>query len=118
MKEKAIKTVKALVASYALSMILVLLTAFIMYKFKLSEAQTYIGIIAIYAVSSAFGGFLIAKSTQSKRLVRGILMGALYFLVLTFVSLIINKGIHTGAADVVKALAACMAGGALGGIAG
>ncbi len=118
MKENVIRTVKALVASYIASLILVLLMALIMYKLKLSESQTYIGIIAIYVISSALGGFLIAKSTQSKRLIRGILMGVLYFAVLTFVSLIINKGIHASPSDVVKALAACMAGGAVGGIAG
>lgn len=118
MKENAIRILKSLTASYIVSFVLVLLMSFIMYKMKLNEAQTYIGIIVIYVISSAVGGFFLAKSVKTKRLLMGLLMGMLYFLVLTVVSVIVNNGIHDGASSIIKALIACVAGGVIGGIAG
>lgn len=118
MKDNAIRVLKSLTASYVVSFVLVLLMSFIMYKLKLNESQTYIGILIIYVVSSAVGGFVLSKSMKSRRLLMGLLMGMLYFLVLMVVSVIVNRGIQDGAESIIKALAACIAGGVIGGIAG
>lgn len=118
MKENAVKIIKALVSSYVVSFVLVLIMSFIMYKLKLSESQAYIGVIVIYVLSCAAGGFFLAKKTQSKRLPGGIFIGILYFVVLTLVSIIVNRGIYSDLPTMMKALAACVLGGAIGGIAG
>ncbi len=53
-----------------------------------------------------------------RRLIMGLSAGVIYFIVLTLMSLVINKSIDRDAAEIIKALAACSIGGVIGGIAG
>lgn len=118
MKDNVIRIVKAVVAAYVASFIFILIMAFMMYRLKLSEGQVKMGILAVYFVSSAIGGFLLSKSMGKRRLVMGLCAGVIYFAVLTLMSLVINKSINADAAQLIKAFAACSIGGIVGGIAG
>ncbi|MEE0058551.1 MAG: TIGR04086 family membrane protein [[Bacteroides] pectinophilus] len=118
MKDNAIRIVKAVVASYVASFVFILIIALMMYRLKLSENQVRIGIMAVYFLSAAIGGFLLSKSMGKRRLIMGLSAGLIYFIVLTLMSFVINKSIDRDAAEIIKALAACSIGGVIGGIAG
>lgn len=93
-----------------------MLLAFLLYKLQLREGIVSIGIILIYIAASFFAGFVTGKKMGSRKFLWGLLMGMLYFSVLTIVSLIINRSIDDIAGNFITALGLCAGGGMLGGM--
>lgn len=118
LKENATRIVKALILSYAVTIILLLMASVILYKCRINQEQMLVFVIVIYMVSNFCGGFVLSKMVKGKRLLNGIIQGALYFVVLSIASWLVNKGIYSNTAEIIRALAACIAGGVLGGIIG
>lgn len=122
MKEKniwvqvAIRCLKILGVAYAVSAACLLLLAFGVYKFGLSEKLVAIGIVLIYILSCFVAGFLMGKLTQSKKFLWGLLMGGLYFVALLILSGVIDKGLSQVASDFGTTLLICMGSGMLGGM--
>jgi len=83
---------------------------------QLSKAQISIGIIIVYAISTIAGGYIIGKKKMHKRLLWGLLIGVTYFLVLSFIAFIINKGLYVDGASAMKAALVCTLGGIAGGV--
>ena len=108
--------VKTLLVSYILTVLLMFLLAFILYKMKLSGAQASFGVTAIYFLSCDVGGFLTGKQMRSRRLLWGLLSGALYFSVLLLLSLGMNGGLQGELKSMASVLAACLAGSAAGAV--
>ena len=54
---KPLLMMKALVLAYAVTGILLLVLAFLLYKLGLGESQVNLGIMVIYILSSLLGGF-------------------------------------------------------------
>lgn len=77
---------------FAISGVLLLLLAFGLYQADLSEAVVKIGVVAIYIVSCFTGGFLIGRWMQDKKYLWGLLTGAIYFILLFVVSLLLKQG--------------------------
>ena len=108
---------KTLFASYFFTVIALLGAAFVMYKMSLKQEQMETVIILLYLLSCFIGGFLTGKVMKTRRLLWGFLFGVVYFLILMGVSLIIRHALYSTTGEVLKVLAFCAAGGALGGIA-
>lgn len=108
---------KTLFASYFFTILALLAAAFVMYRFHLKAEQMETVIILLYLLSCFAGGFLLGKVMKTRRLVWGLVFGLLYFLILMGVSLLIRHALYSNGSDVIKVLACCAAGGALGGIA-
>ena len=53
--------VKALLCAYAVTGILLLILAFLLYKAGLSEENVNAGILLVYVISTFSGGFVIGK---------------------------------------------------------
>lgn len=81
-----------LAVMFVVSGILLLLLAWGLYRLDLSEAVVKIGIVAIYIAACFTGGFLIGRWTQDKKYLWGLLSGAVYFLLLFAVSLLLKQG--------------------------
>lgn len=107
---------KCLVFSYIITGVFLMLLAFLLYKLQLQEGIVSIGIILIYIAASFFAGFVTGKKMGSRKFLWGLLMGMLYFSVLTIVSLIINRSIDDIAGNFITALGLCAGGGMLGGM--
>lgn len=58
---KPLLMMKALVLAYAVTGILLLVLAFLLYKLGLGESQVNLGIMVIYILSSLLGGFYMGK---------------------------------------------------------
>jgi len=63
-----------------------------MLKLELSSAVISAGINIAYIISSLSGGFFIGKKMEQKKFIWGLIIGALYFIILLLVSLIMNSG--------------------------
>ena len=58
---KPLQMMKALLLSYAVTGISLLVLAFLLYKMRLGESQVNLGILLIYIVSCLAGGFYMGK---------------------------------------------------------
>lgn len=113
---QGVRVVKALLVSYLLTGGLLLLLAGLLYRFRLDEGKIQIGIILIYIVSCFAGGFLAGKMMKSRKFLWGVLLGLLYFLIMTLVSLAVNRGLQDGTTSYFTTFLLCMGGGMLGGM--
>lgn len=112
---KGVWMLKALLASYIVTSILLLLLTFLLYKFDLDEKKVQAGIIVVYVVSTFAGGLIIGKLAKVRRFVWGMILGILYFLMLFLISMGVYRTVQ-GGAEMAIAFALCAAGGMLGGM--
>lgn len=107
---------KSLLFSYLLTAGLLLLLSLLLYRFSLSERIVSVSITGIYIVVTFLAGFLAGKREGSRKFLWGLMMGCLYFLILTLVSLIVNHGIPSLSASFFTVLVLCAGSGMLGGM--
>ena len=112
----AIFMLKSMLAAYIVTAALLLLLALLLYRFGLSEKVVSIGIILIYIVVTFCIGFLAGKRAGEKKFLWGLISGCVYFLILTVVSLIINRGIEDVTGDLLTVFLLCGGSGMLGGM--
>jgi len=107
---------RSLLFSYLLSALLLLAISFALYKFRLKESQIQASVTLVYILSGALGGFVAGRSVRRQRFLCGLIAGLAYFLVLTAVSFLLGKGIHTELPQILSIAGMCIGGGVLGGI--
>lgn len=106
--------VKNLVITYSLTVLLLAGLAFLMYQMKLGAAEASWGVTVIYLLVCAVGGFLTGRRMSSRRLLWGLIFGALYFSVLLVLSLVLGRGVQAESRQLLTILATCLAGSAIG----
>lgn len=114
MKVRAV--LKSLLFAYALTGLLLLLLAFLLFKFDLGEAPVAAGIIAVYVISCLTGGFLAGKIMRKDKYLWGILVGVCYYFLLLVVSFAVQGKWDMTIQHAVTTFLMCLAGGALGGM--
>lgn len=114
--QKVVWVLKALLMAYIVTGILLVVLAFLLFKFQLPEQVVNIGIIVIYILSTFLAGLFMGKKFKSRKFIWGLLGGMAYFLVLTLVSLLVNKGIDGGTQTFVTTLFMCTLSGTFGGM--
>lgn len=116
--DKAVFVIKCMLGAYILTAGLLLLLAFILYRFGLSEKIVTVCIIAIYIIVTFFAGMLMGKREGKRKFLWGLVMGILYFGILTAVSLVVNKGVEDVAGNMMTVFFLCAGSGMLGGMLG
>ena len=114
--EKVIFIIKCMLGAYVLTAGLLLLLAFMLYRFGLSEKVVSICIIAVYIIVTFLAGLLAGKREGQKKFLWGLLMGALYFGILVAVSLVVNRGLEDVAGNMMTVFFLCAGSGMLGGM--
>ncbi|MBE5963967.1 MAG: TIGR04086 family membrane protein [Lachnospira sp.] len=107
---------KVLILGYILTVVMLLILAFLLYKMQLSQGQIKIGIVVIYVLSTLVCGFIMAKLRKNKRVMWGFVMGLIYFMVLMIVSFVMNRGFNSDVTNIFAILASCVGGGIFGAI--
>ena len=107
---------KSLLVSYLLTAGLLLLLALFLYKFSLTEKIVSLCITGIYILVTFLAGFLAGKREGARKFLWGLLMGCLYFIILTLVSLIVNHGMGELSSGFFTTLVLCAGSGMLGGM--
>lgn len=111
-----VRVMKALLAAYVVTGLLLLAIAGFLYRFQWDEGKVQIGIILTYILSCFIGGFLAGKMMKSRKFLWGVLLGLLYFLVMTLVSVAVNRELQSSSSGVITSFLLCMGGGMLGGM--
>lgn len=107
--------IKALLAAYLTSCVMLLVLSFLLYKFDLSEQAVQTGIILTYVLSAFVGGFLIGKKVKTRRFLWGMAVGMLYFILLAGISFGVYRS-SFGGMEWLLAFGTCVAGGMAGGM--
>lgn len=113
---KLVWVLKALLASYVVTGILLLLLTFFLYQFELDEQKVTAGIVVIYVVSTFVGGFLLGKLTKVRRFAWGLMLGVAYFMLLFLISLGVYRGIDGELIQILTTFFLCVGGGMFGGM--
>ena len=113
---KIIWMIKALLASYIVTGILLLALTFFMYKFELNEKIVSAAIVGIYVVSTLIGGIIIGKLTGEKRYLWGLILGILYFALLLVITLGVYRTLNGDSVSIITSLILCAGGGMAGGM--
>ncbi len=113
---KAVFIIKCMLGAYILTAGLLLLLAFILYRFGLSEKVVSVCIIGIYIAVTFLTGLLAGKKEGRRKFLWGLITGALYFGILVVVSLIVNKGAEDVAGNMLTVFFLCAGSGMLGGM--
>ena len=88
---QSLKMMRALLVSYVVTALFLLLTAALVYRAGLDESKVQIAVILIYIVSCFLGGFLAGKMMKTRKFLWGGLLGFLYFAVMLLVSVAVNQ---------------------------
>jgi len=116
MNQKIICLFRTTILCYLISFLLISLAAFILFKSNLSASQMKPGIYAIYAIACLFGGFLTGRRLQEKRILWGIILGFIYFVVLLLLSFALTHTFPQLSAKTLITLCLCLIGGLIGAI--
>ena len=115
-KSGVMRIFQALLVSYIVTGILLLVLAVLLYKLNLDKGKVTAGITGIYVVSAFAGGFLIWKLQKVRKFIWGLILGMLYFLLLVLVSVGVYHTLQGDTMQIVTTLILCAAGGMLGGM--
>lgn len=113
---QVIQIMKALLASYIVTGILLFILTLLLYKFQWDEQMVTAGIIAIYVISTFAGGFILGKLKGTRKFLWGLFIGILYFLLLFLISFGVYRSFDGNGTNVLTTLLLCMGGGMLGGM--
>lgn len=116
MGKNILSVLKVLIVAYVITGLLLLLSAFLMFKLNLGEGQVRIFVMTIYGIATIVSGIIYGKIKGSKRLLNGAFIGLIYFLMLILVSAIINRGLEDEIHKIIISMIICVAGGSIGGI--
>lgn len=113
---KVLEAMVILLLSYILTAGVLLLLAFVLYKFRISENIVNFAVIVIYVLMTFFAGFAAGKRFKVKKFIWGLLLGSGYFLVLLLVSLVGGMTETVLGSRILTTYLLCAGGGMLGGM--
>ena len=108
--------VKALLAAYVVTGILLIILALALYKFELNEGAVTAGVTAVYLISTFTGGLVVGILAKVRRFLWGIVLGILYFALLLLVTVGIYRTFHGSSTEILVIFALCAGGGMAGGM--
>ena len=116
MGKRILNILKAVLVSYIVTGISLLLIAFLVYQFEIEERFVNMGITATYLISTFVGGFSVGKLMKRRRFLWGLFVGILYIGLLYGISF----GVYgrSGVEEIYELLPIflCVGGGMIGGM--
>ena len=114
--QKIIWLLKALLFSYVVTGISLLLLSVLLYKFEWNEHLVSAAIVAVYVLSTVVGGIVIGKLVRTRRFFWGLLLGNLYFILLLVITIILYRSLSGNGLNILTAWILCTGGGMTGGM--
>ena len=114
--QKIIWLLKALLFSYVVTGISLLLLSVLLYKFEWNEHLVSAAIVAVYVLSTVIGGIVIGKLVRTRRFFWGLLLGNLYFILLLVITIILYRSLSGNGLNMLTAWILCTGGGMAGGM--
>lgn len=105
---------RALLVTDVITLLILILLAFILYKWGLSETLMRISTLFIYIISCMCGGMLLAKGGKKRAFIWGLLLGTAYYLSLLLIAILLPVKPSTIQVSIVLNLAICALAGMTG----
>lgn len=105
---------RVMVVAYMITGVLLLLLAFILYKWELSEMVMTAGTLVIYVLSCFFAGVLMGKGGRSRAFAWGMLAGVMYYLILLGIALLVQEQESASATTILINMMICAVSGMTG----
>ena len=116
MGKRILNVLKAVLVSYIVTGVLLLLITFLVYRFQMEERFVNMGIIATYMLSTFVGGFCVGKLVKRRRFIWGTFVGILYIGLLYGISFAMyGKSSVEGIYEIIPTIL-CIVGGMFGGM--
>lgn len=106
----------SLLAGYVITFLGIVILAFFLLMFQLSESMVDIGIIVIYVLACLLAGFVAGKRTKNRKFLWGMLCGGIYFCILLVISFLVRQSMENVGRDITTVLLVCIGSGTLGGM--
>ncbi|MCH5251837.1 MAG: TIGR04086 family membrane protein [Lachnospiraceae bacterium] len=111
-----VQVIKGVVLAYGISAVLLVILAFLMFQWDISEGVVRGGIIFAYVFSCFISGMVVSSHHTGRKYLWGLLMGAIYYIILLITSMICNRALFMNIPGILPALFLCLFGGMLGGM--
>lgn len=116
MKNNLLFCAKSLLFSYVVSGLLLMLLAFILYKFHLSDKTIAFFVTLLYITSTLFCGYITGKKMKTRKFLWGFGMGASYFFILFLLSILVHQSLLGTSSNFFLVFMICSGSGMLGGM--
>lgn len=107
---------RSLLPAYLLTAALLLVLAFGLYRFQLTEEQVELGVKGIYLFVCFIAGIIAGKLGKTKKFLRGFFSGAGYYLILFLISFAVMQKPAASGQELLLSLLLCAASGMIGGM--
>lgn len=111
-----IKLLSTLLIMYILTGLLLLVMAFLLYKFQLGESFVSVGIVVVYVVAGFVGGRILGARLKTPCGLWGLILGSVYFCILFLGSAILGHGLPEDGLRMLAVWIMCGCAGMLGGM--
>ncbi len=115
-KKRIILLLKVLLAQGIITIIAIFILSLVLLKTNASANVLQIAVIAIYVIANFIGGFIIGKTVKQQKFIWGLIVGVVYFVMLSIVSFIIHKQFYQDVGYAMTVLGICAGSGMLGGM--
>lgn len=105
-----------LLIAYLVTTVGLLVLAFLLYKFSMTESAVNIGIILIYIAATFLSSFICGKKVKARKFLWGLGIGAVYFVILFLLSFLMNGEAAGLGTNVFTTMLICTGSGMLGGM--
>lgn len=106
----------SLFGGYSVTVLGIVILAFLLLMLQISENTVDMGILVIYVLACLLSGIIVGKRTKTKKFLWGFLSGSVYFIVLFLVSMAANQSMEKQGNDFITTLLICAGSGTLGGM--
>lgn len=117
-QNNGMKALAILAGTYFLTAVVLLLFAYVLYKYKLDDKYVNAAIVVIYVLMTFFAGFVAGKVFKIKKFIWGLILGCAYFMILFCVSAIGGMSDVVLGSKMISTFILCVGGGMLGGMLG
>ncbi len=108
--------VKAVLVSFIVSAILLLITSALMLGSNMSASFVGVFVIAIYIISNFLSGLIMGKGMEQRKFLWGIVSGLMYFVVIFVLSIFVMSTKDFSLMATIRTLLICTISGMVGGM--
>ncbi len=115
-EQKIIVLLKNLFLSYILTFFMLIILAFIAYRWELKDKTISIVLIITYIIATSLGGFLTGKKIKEKKFLWGLGLAVIYLILFCVLAIAFHGISGFATANTITTIILCLASGMLGGM--
>lgn len=115
-KKIVVSMLKETLIQMLISVVLLAVSAFVVLKISPSDTVIRVIILAIYAISTFVGGFILGKVMDRRKFLWGMTAGAVYIGIILLVAFTVKGSLNAGTISVASGIITALASGTIGGM--